>query len=78
MAVKPIIDISVKSQEFERFLELYHGYSADVEAQPDKWNRVNEAMSGAGEWVIGKVKEMITSGSADRLLGDSNQETDVC
>lgn len=48
MAVKPIIDISVKSQEFERFLELYHGYSADVEAQPDKWNRVNEAMSGAG------------------------------
>lgn len=46
MALKPIIDIDVRTGAFLRFQALWDKYQAALAATPGKWQKVNEAQSG--------------------------------
>ncbi len=49
MANKPIIDVQVNAEAFERFVALYNAYSEKLAEQPREWDALNDAMGGAGE-----------------------------
>lgn len=43
MTVKSILDIDVKDEKFQRFLELYQKYQNSLAQMPEKWKAVNLA-----------------------------------
>lgn len=46
MALKPIVDIDVRTGSFQRFQVLWDRYQAALTATPGKWHRVGEAQAG--------------------------------
>ncbi|HEY6927216.1 MAG TPA: hypothetical protein VI653_27315, partial [Steroidobacteraceae bacterium] len=46
MALKPIIDIDVRTASFQRFQALWDKYQAALQATPAKWHKVGEAQAG--------------------------------
>ena len=53
MAVRSIIDIEVRDEAFQRFLTLFEEYSKNLHAMPDQWQKLEEAMGGAGDALKG-------------------------
>lgn len=46
MALKPIMDIDVRTGSFQRFQALWDRYQAALAATPGKWQKVSEAQAG--------------------------------
>ncbi len=45
---RPIISIDFDDSKFQKFLDLFMGYSESLDEQPEKWESLNKAMGGAG------------------------------